>query len=263
MSLQELRFFSIYLAKINARDTSTRVVRFSLSDFQRIMEYQRLNRAQLQQTIDSLLSKVVGVKLENGGFRRFQLFKSGEFSQDETGGWYIEIDAHDESLPLMFEFKERYFTYELWNALRLKGTNQLRMYEILKQYEQVGERVVTLEELKALLGMGPSGYPRYMNFKRRVLESCKEALEEYTDIKFAYEPAEKNGKKIIALKFFITKNEKHFNQLSLDEFIGQQKPIEPTHQEARLPPTGEFENERLDFLADACDREFTEAEVQG
>ena len=28
MSLQELRFFSIYLSKINSRDISTRVVRF-------------------------------------------------------------------------------------------------------------------------------------------------------------------------------------------------------------------------------------------
>ena len=38
MTLQEMRFFSIYLAKINARDLSTRVVRFGLADFQRIME---------------------------------------------------------------------------------------------------------------------------------------------------------------------------------------------------------------------------------
>ena len=58
MSLQELRFFSIYLAKINARDTATRVVRFSLSDFRRIMEFGKLNIAQLQSTVDGLLCKV-------------------------------------------------------------------------------------------------------------------------------------------------------------------------------------------------------------
>ena len=40
MSLQELRFFSIYLAKINARDVTTRVVRFSLPEFRRIMTAQ-------------------------------------------------------------------------------------------------------------------------------------------------------------------------------------------------------------------------------
>ena len=47
MSLQELRFFSIYLSKINARDVSTRQVFFPLEDFQRIMEFGRLNIQQL------------------------------------------------------------------------------------------------------------------------------------------------------------------------------------------------------------------------
>ena len=37
MTLQELRFFSIYLSKINPWDKSTRVVRFPLDDFRRIM----------------------------------------------------------------------------------------------------------------------------------------------------------------------------------------------------------------------------------
>ena len=32
----------------------------------------------------------------------------------------MEINASDDALPLMFDFKNRYFKYELWNALRLK-----------------------------------------------------------------------------------------------------------------------------------------------
>ena len=47
---------------------------------------------------------------------------------------FYEIDAHDRALPLMFDFKNKYFKYELWNALRLKSPNQVRMYEILKQW---------------------------------------------------------------------------------------------------------------------------------
>ena len=43
MSLQELRFLAIYLSKINARDINTRVVRFSLDDFRKIMEIEGRN----------------------------------------------------------------------------------------------------------------------------------------------------------------------------------------------------------------------------
>lgn len=64
MTLQELRFFSIYLSKINPWDVSTRVVRFPLEDFQRIMEFGRLNIQQLMASTDSLLCKVVHIQMK-------------------------------------------------------------------------------------------------------------------------------------------------------------------------------------------------------
>ena len=109
MSLQELRFFSIYLSKINPWDISTRAVRFPLSDFQHIMGFGRLNIRQLKSCTDSLLCKIVHIPDEKGGYTAFQLFKRCKVSQDDNDEWYVEIDAHDEALPLMFEFKNRYF----------------------------------------------------------------------------------------------------------------------------------------------------------
>ena len=37
LTLQELRFFTIYLSKINPYDKSTRTVKFSLSEYQKII----------------------------------------------------------------------------------------------------------------------------------------------------------------------------------------------------------------------------------
>lgn len=87
----------------------------------------------------------------------------------------MEINASDDALPLMFEFKNRYFTYELWNALRLKSPNQVRMYEILKQYEKIGTRTLTIKELRNLLGIAPNEYQRWERFRVRVLDSCQQA----------------------------------------------------------------------------------------
>ena len=131
MTVQELRFFSIYLSKINPWDISTRVVRFPIDEFQRIMGFGRLNMAQIRSCTDSLLTKIVHIPTETGGYSAFQLFKECKVDHDEKGKWFMEIDAHDKALPLMFDFKNRYFKYELWNALRLKSPNQVRMYEIL------------------------------------------------------------------------------------------------------------------------------------
>ena len=118
MTIQELRFFSIYLSKINQKDISTRCVRFPIEDFQRIMGFGKLNLGQLRASTDSLLCKLVHIPDENGkGMRTFQLFKECHIFQDTDEKWYMEIDAHDKALPLMFDFKDRYFKYELWNAL--------------------------------------------------------------------------------------------------------------------------------------------------
>jgi plasmid replication initiation protein len=225
MTMQELRFFSIYLSKINKSDISTRVVRFPMADFQKIMELGRLNISHLKATTNSLLSKVVNVPSGTGGYTGFQLFKRCKVDKDEKSDeWYVEIDAHDEALPLMFDFKNKFFSYRLWNALRLRSANQLRMYEILKQYEGKGERIIEVKELRELLGIGKGEYPRWDNFKSRVLDGCQTALEEHTDIKFTYELHGRRGKggKILALRFIISKNTEFVDQLTLEEFIDLQ-----------------------------------------
>jgi len=262
MKLQELRFFSIYLSKINARDPKTRLVRFSLSEFERIMELVRVQAKDIKPVVDSLLCKIVHVPTERGGFSAFQLFKECKVDQADDGTWYVEIDAHDKALPLMFEFKKHYFTYQLWNALRLTSPNHLRMYEILKQYEKKGERSVKIEELRALLGIEQREYQgrtAWSDFKRRVLDSCKVALAEKTDVKYTYEPI-RNGRggKVTGIRFSIEKNSDYVDQLTLGEFIELQDEEFLSEEEKKETQY----DEHLRFYSGAIDYEFTNEEMQ-
>lgn len=241
LSLQELRFFSIYLSKINPRNESTRLVRFPLADFQKIMGLGRMNISHFKSAIDGLLTKVVHVPDEKGtGMRVFQLFKESHIYQNDTGDWLVEIDAHDRALPLMFDFKERYFKYELWNALRLKSPNQIRMYEILKQYEKLGKRELTVKDLRELLGIADNEYTRWDSFKVKVLDGCQQALKEITDISYTYEKG-KSGKggKWLSIIFTIHKNEPTNKQMSIFEGFEEYLPKpEPQPQ----PQPQEIEN---------------------
>jgi plasmid replication initiation protein len=257
MTVQELRFFSIYLAKINKDDMTTRILRFPLEDFQKIMEYGRLKISQIKATTDSLLCKVVHIPLDTGGYTSFQLFKECTVTRSDDGGWYVEIDAHDKALPLMFEFKKKYFSYKLWNALRLKSANQVRMYEILKQYEKAGERIVSVEELRELLGIEKNEYPKWERFRVRVLDACRGALAESTDISFTYEPYGRKGPggKILTLKFVIRKNEYYVDHITKNEFISLKK------DEAEDGPIKTRHDEIIELMSDACENEFTKEQV--
>ena len=233
MTLQELRLFSIYLSKINPWDKSTRVVRFPLDDFRRIMGLgPDMNIVHFRNAVRGILQKIVEVPNDGGsGYTAFQLFKQAEVEKDRNGEWYVEFDAHDKALPLMFDFKNRYFKYELWNALRLKSTNQVRMYEILKQYEVLGKRELFVSDLRELLGIGKKEYTGrtgWSDFKKYVLDSCRKALSECTDISYTYERGKVgSGGKWLSIVFHISKNPIHKNPLQLDEFINMQPEPEP------------------------------------
>lgn len=263
MTLQELRFFSIYLSRINPKDINTRIVRFPLEDFKLIMELGRLNIDYLKQVTNSLLCKVVNIPNERGGYIGFQLFKECTVDMNDKKEWYIEIDAHDKALPLMFEFKEKYFSYKLWNALKLKSSNQLRMYEILKQYEKIGYRIMTIEYLKMQLGIDEKQYTRFNNFKQWVLEPCQKALEENTDIRFTYEPYGTKGKggKVLELKFNIFKNNYYQDQLTLDEFIEEQKELEVNPEDEQQEQEISRYDSRINFMQEACNNEFSKEEI--
>jgi len=268
MTLQELRFFSIYLSKINPRNIDTRIVRFKLKDFKKIMELDQIKIKYISSVTDGLLCKIVRISTPRGGYDSFQLFKRCLVDVDEDGEWFVEIDAHDQALPYMFDYKDKYFTYKLWNALNLKSSNQLRMYEILKQYEKFGYRVINIDELRDLLGIEKAEYPRWQSFKTRVLDSCQKALEEKTDLKFTYEPYSKRGKgnKILTLKFNIFKNENYTDPLTLEQFIGGYdeyilETLEESTNDKSLDPYEYFENKQMAFYSEACKHEFTEKEI--
>ncbi len=240
MSLQELRFFSIYLAKINARKVSTRRVSFPLSDFQKIMGFGRLNIKQLKASTNSLLCKVVNVPNADGGYTGFTIFKRVRVFKDDSEKWCIEIDASDDALPLLFNLKNNYFTYELWNALRLKSANQLRMYELLKQHEFQGKFEISVKELREYLYISSDQYLALKDFRHRVLDSCQKSLEENTNIRYTYERGKVGNRgKWLTIIFHIYKNTKYKDPMELQEFIDSQPLPQPQSPPQPTVPNSE------------------------
>ena len=221
LTLQELRFFSIYLSKINPRDENTRSVKFPFADFKKIMDFGKLNIQQLKTSADSILGKKVFIPLESGGFEGIVLFDKCKVDKNSNGEWFVEISASNAAMPLMFDFKERYFKYELWNALRLRSPNQIRMYEILKQYENLGKRELSVKDLRELLGISDTEYSSrtgWSDFKKGVLDSCQKALKEITDISYTYERGKTGaGGKWLTIIFHISKNVPVDTQMTLFE----------------------------------------------
>ncbi|MCL1998292.1 MAG: replication initiation protein [Turicibacter sp.] len=230
MTITQFSFLAIYLSKINPKDLSTRNVEFRLDDYCRLMNFKQLNMTRLIKSSQNLL-RIILTFLENTGktksdkkirsFVSCQLFKQFKLYQNENSEWIASIDCHDDVLPFIFDMQKHFLKYQLWNILHLASFNQQRMYEILKQYEFVGAREITVEDLREFLGIKPSEYPRWNDFKKRVLDTAQIALAKHTDIKFTWEVVGKRGQggKVLKIKFNIEKNEEYENKYAVKDFF--------------------------------------------
>lgn len=187
LTLQQIRFLIIYLSKINPCDESTRTVKFKLSSFQKIMEFGKLNTKQLRQSTNALQSiKVEVPRKTKNGYESIVLFSRCVVDKDSSGEWFVEMSASVDSMKYIFNLSKEYVKYQLWNILDLKSKHQFRMYEILKQHENIGKIEITIEKLRALLGIKDKEYQRFTHLRERVLEPCQKALKEKTDIYFDF-----------------------------------------------------------------------------
>ena len=275
LTLQEQRVLAAYLSRIDPRKISTREVKFPVQEFLMLAGISELNESDLEETTRSLLQRVVTVPEANtGGYRQFQLFMRCRLSRDDNEEWAIFLNAHDDALPVLFNYKERYFTYEPRFAFRLRETTHFRLYELLKQYQTMGYMIVSLEDLKRDLYI-PGAYPRYSDFRLCVLEKARISLETSTDIRFTYEPYGTKGRggKIKFLRFTITRNNDYVDQLTLEQAtmevsqsIGAMtiKKDENDIVVIRTEALGtehiesiSTKDEKLRLLMNACEHEFT------
>ena len=94
--------------------------------------------------------------------------------------------------------------YDVKNILKLPSTYSIRIYELLKQYERIGERKFAVKELKEILGINRE-YKLYGHFKDRVIDKAQSDLKTFTDIQFTYTEVKK-GKAVEILVFQIRQN---------------------------------------------------------
>ena len=114
---------------------------------------------------------------------------------------FIEIDRT--IAPFLFELKEKFTKYQLYNILAMKSAFSVRIYELLKSYAYQRSKIFDLDELKRLLEVeNVKSYVRFPDFRRKVLEKAQEEINELTDLSISYEPITK-GRKVTKIEFRI------------------------------------------------------------
>ena len=97
---------------------------------------------------------------------------------------------------------ETYFTsYHLKQTANFKSIYAVRLYELVKQWKNVGYTpIFNTEKFREQLGIGINEYARMEAFKRRVLDIAVDQINELSDITVKYEQ-HKKGRSISGFSF--------------------------------------------------------------
>lgn len=109
----------------------------------------------------------------------------------------------EDILPYLYNLKKHFTKYSLENVLAMKSKYGIRLYELLKSYEYLNINIeISLEDLHERLGV--KKYKRYPDFRRYVLETAVDEINEYSDIEVKYETVQGSKRKTEAIVFSVT-----------------------------------------------------------
>lgn len=137
----------------------------------------------------------------------------------------VSLSFHPHLRPFLLELKNQFTTISLADTLCFKSIHSIRIFEILKQYESLGERRITIQKLKDCCGITQEKYKRMNDFKRYVLDVAMNEINEKTDIKIDFEFVKKS-RKFESVHFTIRKNKKYISTQEEKQFIRQAHVIE-------------------------------------
>ena len=123
----------------------------------------------------------------------------------EDRDMYVKLAFHPDLKPYLLRLKSNFTLLDIRNFVRLHSGSSMRIYELLKQYENTNskQREISLENLKSMLGITDK-YQLYGSFKQKILDEAQRRINESTDISFTYEEIKK-GKQVVSIRFKITR----------------------------------------------------------
>ncbi len=154
-----------------------------------------------------LMERVLHIPEPDGSLLKVHWVSS---ARHEKGKVTIKFDP--DLKPYLLQLKKQFTRYQLTIIAQFQSTYTIRIYSLLKQYQQIGYREIDILELREILGIKENEYPRFDNFKARVLNQAKKEFETKinkgksykSDITFDLETI-RTGRKITRLRFNIKK----------------------------------------------------------
>lgn len=201
----EKRVVIMGASKVRKDDPVGKTYSFHLS------EIKKYSGVQNKRFYKDLAEAIVSIK-------RRDLWLKQESGRFELTNWFSWIDYDEKTLTLKFRFDqsvhefltvlgENFTTYLVSNAISLNKAQYITLFELLKSYEYKGNgkkfyREIEIDYLSERLNLSETGYDKFYDIKRFIIEPAVKAINECTDIFIYKVDYIKTGRKYTAISFY-------------------------------------------------------------
>jgi plasmid replication initiation protein len=172
LSLPELKLFLFMIKEIDINDKDFKTYRVYIKDF---LEDSKSKHRDIYTKADNItdifMKHLLRLKEEDGSIGKVCLMS---YCNYKKGRGYIQYRFDKALKPHLLRLKKQFTAYDIANIIHCKSTYSIRIYQLLKSFEGLKERTITVSELKNML-MIEDEYQRFYDFKKNVIDrACKE-----------------------------------------------------------------------------------------
>lgn len=206
LSLQEQRCVLYAISKIKPEDTVFQEYTFELADFYRLCGLQKESYTELKAILIGLKQKTWWVETAPDVESTVSWFNKVRTNK-KSGTVTVRFD--DDMMPYLLELtkQDKFYThYQLKYILPMKSQYAIRLYEILKSYQRNNrEWFFEIDKLRKQLNC--ENYKDFCDLRRWVIEPAVAEINEFTDIKIAWDTV-KEGRKVARVVFYMVGKKK-------------------------------------------------------
>jgi plasmid replication initiation protein len=208
LTLQEHKIILTLISMVQPDDEDLKSYEFKIKTFIKLLGLKGQScYSEIPRITKELMQKVFTIR-DTEANETIQLAWLSSVKYNNNNGT-VSLKFDSNLKPYILKLKEYYTSYKLSNILMFKSTYSIRVYEILKRYENpkkhISTIIIKLDELKKMAGANEKYFDKYANFKLRCIKPAQKELKKFSDIYFDFEEI-KESRRVDAIKFNILKN---------------------------------------------------------
>lgn len=199
LTLDEMRLLALTIGTMNPK-SDQQIFEFSVSEF--LAQFPDVNADRAYSQIKSAIERIAErwvITEDERHVTKFRWVSSQTYFKNEGR---FKIALTNEIMPYLTQLKGQFTQYQLNHISGFSSVHSIRLYELLTQYKRIGDRYISVEDLKKWLQLEEK-YDRYNNLNQWVLLPALAEINEKSDLFVEYEPI-KRGRKIVGIEFNIT-----------------------------------------------------------